>query len=75
MRENMEVGGFWYFYEAILLLQLDTETKSHHCKVQTMIQVSIYIYISARKMDRLSKLEKKRKMLSKVNTNFLKIGF
>jgi len=40
-----------------------------------MIQVSIYIYISARKMDRLSKLEKKRKMLSKVNTNFLKIGF
>jgi hypothetical protein len=47
MRENMEVGDFWCFYEAILLLQLDTEIKDEGAipPLQTMIQVSIYIYI------------------------------
>jgi len=67
MRENMEVGDFWCYYEAILLLQLDTEIKDEGAipPLQTMIQVSIYIYISARKMDRLSKLEKREKCYQK----------
>jgi hypothetical protein len=51
MRENMEVGGFWYFYEAILLLQLDTETKDEGAipPLQSANHDTgfyIYIYIS-----------------------------